>query len=778
MVWDTDWRKDFPILVIDDQIEESNADGRATRAILDRLENKGFSSVKASSVTDGQLEFASQSSLSCVVVDWDMGRRNGSITPNRLIDIVREKNDKIPIFVLTDKMTVKDIPLDAAKKINGYVWKLEDTPQFISGRIEQAVEEYLENMLPPFFKELVKYVDKYKYAWHTPGHSGGEAFLKTPAGKMFYDFYGENTLRGDLSVSVPELGSLLDQVGVINDAENSAAKNFGADKTYFITNGTSTANHVVFHGNIARGDVVLVDRNCHKSIMQGIIMTGAYPVYLLPTRNDYGIIGPIHASEFDRATIEKKLKESPFSKEIKGKPVKMAVVTNSTYDGLCYNVDIIKSKLGSEVEKLHFDEAWFAYAKFHPIYAHRFGMSLNGDSGDHHPAIFATQSTHKLLAAFSQGSMIHIKDEDNKMDYDRFKEAFMLHTSTSPQYSIIASLDVGSKMMEGKEGKALIDDTVEEAIVFRKKMDNLDEQIAKEENKNRKWFFKVWQPEQVTVERGNPTAIIDTDLERVSDDALRRYPECWDLAPNAKWHGFPGLEDKYIMLDPTKVTIITPGIKDDGSMDDWGIPAHVVAEFLDQKGIVVEKTGHYSFLVLFSIGITKGKSGTMISELLELKRLYDENAPLEEVFPDSPGEFGDKYYNLGLQEFCRHMHDYLSKANVPDLVKEVYATLPEASMIPAEAFDKIASDEVQEIGLDSIKGRTAATMVIPYPPGIPVIMPGEKFSAKVQKTIDFLKLGQEFDNIYPGFENEMQGVVKKRKGNKLKYYIMCVRKAA
>jgi arginine decarboxylase len=415
------------ILIVDNELRSDTAGGTASRELVNYLKGMEFKIIEATTTFDGELMFLTNSEIGCVLLNWDLRlEKEGTPRPSQLIDTIRRRNRSIPIFLLTEKITFADIPLDVIRKIDGYVWKLEDTPHFVAGRIEEAAEKYLRNCLPPFFGELAKYTGEYKYAWHTPGHTGGVAFLKTAAGGAFFRFFGENAFRSDLSVSVPELGSLMEHSGVLGEAETNAARVFGADKTYFVTNGTSTANRIVFNGCVNPGDIVLVDRNCHKSVMYSIILTGAIPIYLVPTRNSYGIIGPIHVEEFSRNTLRKKLESNPRTKTHANGHVKLAVITNSTYDGLCYNVKEIKNKLTDVVDNLLFDEAWYGYAKFHPLYRARYAMS-RGAENPNHPVLFATQSTHKVLAAFSQGSMIHVrhshKGKQDHFDHDRFNEA-------------------------------------------------------------------------------------------------------------------------------------------------------------------------------------------------------------------------------------------------------------------------------------------------------------------------------------------------------------------
>lgn len=772
-----EWFKDFPILVVDDDLRSENTGGRATREIIKELQKRSFSVIESYSGYDCRIEFMSHSNISCILLDWDLVIKPEAefLGPGEIIESIRNRNTIIPIFLMTEKLRVKEIPLEIISQIDGYVWKLEDSPSFIAGRIEEAVERYIDDLLPPFLKELIRYVDEFKYSWHTPGHSGGEAFLKSSIGKLFHNFFGENVFRSDLSVSVPELGSLLEHTQAIGDSEKAAAKIFGSDETYFVTNGTSTSNKIVFHSCVTPGDVVLVDRNCHKSIMHSIIMIGAVPIYLTPSRNSLGIIGPIHEEEFDWKFIEKKIQANPLVSDKQNVRLKLAVVTNSTYDGLCYNVKTILDRLEGVLDQVLFDEAWYAYAKFHNMYHGRFGMSPEIDR-DKAPAVFSTHSTHKLLAAFSQGSMIHAKDGRKKIDYGRFNEAYMMHMSTSPQYAIIASLDVAAKMMEGNSGKFLIDETIQEAIIFRKKMKNLKAEIEyKETDRKRRWWLEIWQPDQVTIETEEGKKET-ANIEDVDEQILKDHPECWYLRANEDWHGFGKLDNDFILLDPVKVTVITPGISRQGRMKSWGIPATIVTTFLRDRGIVVEKSGHYSFLILFSLGLTKGKSGTLLAELFTFKKLFDEDALLDDVFPDIVKQHPKKYGKMTIQELCTQMHEYLMKVRITKVLKDVYSQTPEPVMLPANAYSELVNDNVELVRIRELQGRISAVMVVPYPPGIPVIMPGERYTSETKKIIEYLNLSEEFDNKFPGFENEMHGLkLKLDRHNKKRYYTYCLK---
>lgn len=758
-----DWEKSFPIMIVDDALQAENAEGKMLREIILEIENKGTPVIQATSVEDGCNLFISQPEICCIFLDWDLKGKPG---PDKLVKLVRNRNQLIPLFLLTEKLTVKDIPLEVIDKITGYIWKIEDTPDFIAGRIEQEVKKYLESLMPPFFKELVSYVDECKYSWHTPGHMGGVAFLKSPVGRIFFEFLGENTLRSDLSISVPELGSLLEHSGVVGKSEKRAARTFGSDMSFFVTNGTSTANKIVFQSCVTSGDIVLVDRNCHKSIVHSVIMTGAIPIYFIPTRNSYGIIGPIHPEEFNQETIKKKISLCPLIKNYDDKKIKLAIITNSTYDGLCYNVSHIKSKLFPGVDYLHFDEAWYAYARFHPLYENRYAMHDEPDI-DEMPTVFATQSTHKVLAALSQASMIHIKNGINPVEHDRFNETYMMHTSTSPQYLVIASLDVAARMMEHNAGKLLINETIEEAIIFREKMILIKEEIKKKNCcKDEKWWFNVWQSEELN--ELYKTSHFNSKLELKDFCKNQKH---WVLKPGDKWHGFPGLIDGYTLLDPIKVTILTPGIDCEGEMKEWGIPACIVSRYLRNKGIVVEKTGHYSFLILYTIGITKGKSGTLLSLLFDFKRHFDKNSPLDEVFPELTEGNAGIYSDLGLNDLCRLMHQHLKKENITRILSDITSVLPKQAIMPTEAYERLVRGDVKRVKIRELKGRISAVMIVPYPPGIPLVMPGERLTDETERIIDFLTFCEEFDIKFPGFENEVHGIVI---DNEKRYSAYCI----
>ncbi len=727
----------FPVLIVHRDIKADTVAGDRVRAIAQELTQDGFSILPTASAAEGRIVASTHHGLACILVAAEGAGENSRLLQDmvELIRVARVRAPQLPIFALGEQVTIENAPAEAMADLNhlrGILYLYEDTVSFLARQVARAAHNYLEGLLPPFFKALVQHTAQSNYSWHTPGHGGGVAYRKSPVGQAFHQFFGENTLRSDLSVSVPELGSLLDHTGPLAEAEARAARNFGADHTFFVINGTSTANKIVWHSMVGRDDLVLVDRNCHKSILHSIIMTGAIPLYLCPERNELGIIGPIPLSEFSRESIQAKIDASPLARG-RAPKVKLAVVTNSTYDGLCYNAEMVKQALGDSVEVLHFDEAWYAYAAFHDFYAGRFGMGTQCD--ERSPLVFTTHSTHKLLAAFSQASMIHVQDGGQRqLDRDRFNEAFMMHISTSPQYGIIASLDVASAMMEGPAGRSLIQETFDEALSFRRALANVRRNLSADD-----WWFSIWQP-----------GAVDGADELATAD--------WVLQPDADWHGFGEVADDYVLLDPIKVTLVMPGLNAAGKLEQQGIPAAVVSKFLWERGLVVEKTGLYSFLVLFSMGITKGKWSTLLTELLEFKRSFDANLPLIDVLPSIAHAGAGRYQGMGLRDLCDALHGCYRDNATAKALKSMYTALPEVAIKPADAYDRLVRGEVEAVPIDQLQGRIAAVMLVPYPPGIPLIMPGERFTAATRSILDYLAFARTFDQAFPGFDIDVHGL--------------------
>ncbi|EIU0547377.1 lysine decarboxylase, partial [Escherichia coli] len=563
--------------------------------LYSKLRKKGFNIVESTSVDDLLDLVRNNPQVAGVVFDWDSYSLD-------LCTQISTLNEMLPLYAFANTYSTLDVSLsDLRMNIQFFEYVLS-TADDISSKISQGTEKYINAILPPLTKALFNYVKEGKYTFCTPGHMGGTAFQKSPVGSLFYDFFGSNTMKSDISISVSELGSLLDHSGPHKEAEEYIARTFNADRSYIVTNGTSTANKIVGIYAAPAGSTVLIDRNCHKSLTHLMMMSNITPIYLRPTRNAYGILGGIPQSEFQHASVAKRVKETPNATW----PVH-AVITNSTYDGLLYNTDFIKKTL--DVKSIHFDSAWVPYTNFSPIYEGKCGMSGGRVEGK---VIYETQSTHKLLAAFSQASMIHVKGDVNE---ETFNEAYMMHTTTSPHYGIVASTETAAAMMKGNAGNRLIDGSIQRAIKFRKEIKRL-----KMESDG--WFFDVWQPDH-----------IDTT-------------ECWPLRSDSTWHGFKNIDNEHMYLDPIKVTLLTPGMEKDGTMSDFGIPASIVAKYLDEHGIVVEKTGPYNLLFLFSIGIDKTKALSLLRALTDFKRAFDLNLRVKNMLPSLYREDPEFYENM------------------------------------------------------------------------------------------------------------------------------------
>jgi arginine decarboxylase len=750
-----DFLQAFPIAIIDEDYESKSAAGRGMRQLAAAIEKEGFRVVAGVSYEDARQLVNTLNVESCWLVSVD----GAEATPQQweileeILAAKRSRNDRLPIFLFGDQRTAEMVPARVMKHTNAFMRLFEDSPEFMARAIARSAQLYLDRLAPPMFKALMDYTLHASYSWHTPGHGGGVGFRKSPVGQLFYHFFGENTLRSDISVSVGALGSLLDHTGPIAQGERNAARIFGTDETLFVVGGTSAANKIVWHGTVAQGDLVLCDRNCHKSILHSLVMTGATPIYLLPSRNGLGIIGPISREQFTPESIQRKIAASPFARESSGK-VRLMVMTNSTYDGLCYNVDAIKQSLGDTVDVLHFDEAWYAYANFHEFYDGYHAVSSERPTRAKNAITFATQSTHKLLAALSQASMIHIQNGENRqLDMTRFNDAFMFHTSTSPQYGIIASCDVAAAMMEQPAGRGLVQETIDEALAFRRAMTAVKQQLPAG------WWFDVWQPDAMAAK---PVA----------------EKSAWVLKPGDRWHGFTDLAENHALVDPIKVTILAPGLSPDGTMQAHGIPAAVVVKFLSSRRIEIEKTGLYSFLVLFSMGITKGKWSTLVTELMNFKDLYDANAPLKRVLPKLAEAHPEAYGKMGLKELCDQMHRSYREDNVAKAQHDMYTALPEMAMRPADAYQYLVRGQVESVEIDQLMGRIFAVMLVPYPPGIPVIMTGERLTPATKSIHDYLLYAREFDEKFPGFETDIHGLRFEPVAGGRRYLVDCVKEGA
>jgi arginine/lysine/ornithine decarboxylase len=749
-------RFSFPIVIIDEDFRSENTSGLGIRALAEAIQKEGFEVTGVTSYGDLSQFAQQQSRASAFILSID----DEEFTPGpeldpavlnlrKFIEEIRFRNAEIPIYLYGETRTSQHIPNDILRELHGFIHMFEDTPEFVARHIIREARSYLDSLAPPFFRALMHYAQDGSYSWHCPGHSGGVAFLKSPIGRMFHQFFGENMLRADVCNAVAELGQLLDHTGPVAASEKNAARIFNADHCFFVTNGTSTSNKMVWHHNVAPGDVVLVDRNCHKSILHSIIMTGAVPVFLTPTRNHYGIIGPIPESEFSKASIQRKIANHPLLQDVDPKKVrpKILTVTQSTYDGVLYNTESIKSQLDGWVDTLHFDEAWLPHAAFHKFYGTYHAMG-KGRARPKEAMVYATQSTHKLLAGISQASQVLVQDSQTvQLDRDLFNEAYLMHTSTSPQYAIIASCDVAAAMMEPPGGTALVEESILEALDFRRAMRKVDKDYGRD------WWFKVWGP------------------ERLAREGIGK-PEDWILKANEKWHGFGNLAANFNMLDPIKSTIITPGLDVTGKFAKTGIPASIVTKYLAEHGVVVEKTGLYSFFIMFTIGITKGRWNTLLTALQQFKDDYDRNQPLWRILPEFCAAH-PRYERMGLKDLCQGIHEMYARCDIARLTTEMYLSDLQPAMKPSDAFANIARRRIERVDVDMLEGRITTSLLTPYPPGIPLLIPGERFNRKI---VDYLRFTRAFNKAFPGFDTDVHGLVAEETANgEKRYYVDCVR---
>ena len=745
----------FPIVIIDEDFRSENTSGLGIRALANAMEEEGMEVLGVTSFGDLS-QFAQQQSRASAFIlsidDEEFGEGSPeeideALRPLRaFVKEIRAKNSDIPIYLYGETRTSRHIPNALLRELHGFIHMFEDTPEFVARHIIREARSYLDGLAPPFFRALMRYAQDGSYSWHCPGHSGGVAFLKSPIGQMFHQFFGENMLRADVCNAVEELGQLLDHTGPVASSERNAARIFNADHCYFVTNGTSTSNKMVWHSTVAPGDIVVVDRNCHKSILHAIIMTGAIPVFLMPTRNHYGIIGPIPKEEFEPENIRKKIAANPFARESSNQQPRILTITQSTYDGIVYNVEMLKEMLDGEIDTLHFDEAWLPHAAFHDFYKdmHAIGRYTPRAKKS---MIFSTQSTHKLLAGLSQASQILVRESETvKLDQDTFNEAYLMHTSTSPQYSIIASCDVAAAMMEPPGGTALVEESILEALDFRRAMRKIDQEWGKD------WWFQVWGPDNFA-ENGIGTR------------------EDWVIREEDTWHGFGKLASGFNMLDPIKATIITPGLSIEGQFEKTGIPASIVKKYLAEHGVIIEKCGLYSFFIMFTIGITKGRWNTLLTALQQFKDDYDKNPPVWRILPEF-AVANPRYERVGLRDLCQNIHDFYGDYDVARLTTEMYLSDMVPAMKPSDAFAKMAHREIERVPIDELEGRVTSTLLTPYPPGIPLLIPGERFNKTI---VDYLKFARDFNEKFPGFETDVHGLVTREVDGKRGYFVDCVK---
>ncbi len=758
-----DFFRRFTILICAPAFDADDLEGHRLGEITTSIEKLGFQVVRARRVEDAEMVVQTDAAIGCMVVDW--GKKGLDGKSAALINLMRRRGLEMPIVILVRRKRLEDIPVEVMDYIDGYIFLSEETPDFIARNLVSRLKQYAETLKTPFFGALVDYAEEGNQLWTCPGHNGGIFYNRSPIGRIFVEHLGEAIFRDDLDNSVLDLGDLLVHEGPALKAQQEAAQIFGAEKTYFVLNGTSSSNKIVLQALVAEGDLVLFDRNNHKAAHHGALFLGrGTPVYLETDRNAHGLIGPIFHEAFDEARIREKIRTHPLIEDKEAwkrdRPFRVAVIEQCTYDGTIHDARTIIEKIGHLCDYILFDEAWAGFMKFHPLYAGRFAMGLEG-LGPDSPGIFATQSAHKQLASFSQASQIHVRDshiagQRRRIEHRRFNEFFMLHASTSPFYPLFASLDVGAQMMKGKSGEVLWDDTIRLGIEIRKKMRAIRREFEdKESDSSRRWFFEPFIADRAT------SGGRDMPWEDVPTDELARDVRYWELAPDAPWHGFHHLAPGYAITDPNKLIVLTPGFdRETGGYANHGIPAPVVAQYLRENQVVPEKNDLNSLLFLLTPGVESSKAGTLLSALVAFKKLHDDNARLDDVIGEFVRRRPARYAGLRLRDLCAEMHAFFRDSAVSTLQRAQFAPehLPEPAMAPHEAVQRLVRNDVDYVPIGEAQGRIATTMFVVYPPGIASIVPGERLDERARPMLDYLKMFERSANLFPGFDVEIQGI--------------------
>ena len=682
------------------------------------------------------LDNADYTDIAAIVISVD------DLNNGRLAD-VEALGFSIPAFVAVQG--AEQVSPNFLSALKG-VFALADANQaFYAAQLEAAADEYEQGLFPPFFDTLKKYVEMENSTFACPGHQGGEFFRRHPAGRQFFEFFGENIFRADMCNADVKLGDLLIHEGSAKDAQKHAAKVFSADKTYFVLNGTSAANKVVTNALLTRGDLVLFDRNNHKSNHHGaLLQAGATPVYLETARNPFGFIGGIDAACFDERYLRKQIQQVAPERAGEKRPFRLAIIQLGTYDGTVYNARQVVEKIGHLCDYILFDSAWVGYEQFIPMMKECSPLLLELDEND--PGIIVTQSVHKQQAGFSQTSQIHKKDNHIKgqkrhCSHKKLNNAFMMHASTSPFYPLFAALDVNARMHAGGSGKHMWMECVKLGIDARKMLLNQCSMI---------------QPFVPPTVDGKPWQ--DHDTEMMANDV--RF---FDFVPGERWHAFAGYAEKQYFVDPCKLLLTTPGIDaSSGKYTEFGIPATILANYLRENGIVPEKCDLNSILFLLTPAETESKMQHLVAEIARFERYIEEDALLSEVLPTVYRKNEERYRDYTIRQLCQEMHYLYVSFDVKELQKEMFREkgFPQVVMNAQDAHSEFIRDNVELVPISQAEGRIAAEGALPYPPGVLCVVPGELWGGAVQRY--FMAL-EEGINILPGFSPELQGVYVEKK---------------
>ncbi|MGZ7885974.1 putative ornithine decarboxylase [Ligilactobacillus salivarius] len=666
-----------------------------------------------------------------VPLPWLASNVYSGITAAELAAFVLPKADEVAYqkaqeLMAKDGLQVPVILVDAGESLS---------KEELQDKVAQAAQQYEAENVPGFLRDLINFADEKPVSYTTPGHHNGQFYEKHPAGVVFKKFFGDNMLRADVSDTVAELGDTLTHGGTPLDSEQEAAQAFNADKVYYVTNGTTSSNTICANAVLSEGDLVLFDRNNHKSLYNSaLIMTGAKPVYLPTSRNPLGLIGPVISDDLDEEKIRAEIAKVDPERAKAKRPFRMAVLQLETFDGVFYNAKWLLDKIGKLCDYVLFDCAWGGYEQFVNIMKQLSPLQYKYTADD--PGILVTQSIHKQQAGLAQTSQIlkkdaHIKGQKRYVDHKHFNNAYLKYVTTSYSYPIYASLTVNTALAKGEAPKKWWEEAMKKGIRFRKTLNQKSK------------LFKTLNAQEINEK---------------SEQELMDNLSYWKMEETDDWHGFKGIAKDEAIISPLKLTVVCPGINlATGEYEKTGIPGKVIGEYLTEKRVITCKSDLYSTLFLLTPGERDADLEALLTSFLEFEEYYLRDAPLEQVLPRLVKQNPDRYRNYTIRQLCQEMHEYYAKNEIYKLQQDLFLkkTFQDYEMTPAEADKLFMKNEGELVDLDEIEGRVALEGALPYPPGVFIVAPGEKWQ-KID--VDYFKILMGAIDKFPGFDPEIQGV--------------------
>lgn len=650
-----------------------------------------------------------------------------------------ENSAELAAIVIKQNDILAKLKADELKKQSGFPIPVIEVEQQVDSKVKQDIiqkaENYQHEMVPGFLTDLINFAQAKPISFTTPGHHNGQYLDLHPAGVVFNRFFGKNMMFADTSDTVPQLGDTMTHTGTPLDAEKKAAETYHADKVYFCTNGTTSANSICASALLSEGDLVLFDRNNHKSLYNSaLVMSGAKPVYIPTDRNALGLIGEMDPDFLTEDKIRAEIaKVDPKKAKLK-RPFRLAIVQAETYDGIFYDAKWILDRIGKLCDYILFDCAWGGFEEFVPIMKHLSPLLLNLGSDD--PGILVTQSLHKQQVGMAQASQIlkkdsHIQGQKRYVDHKHFNHEYLKFVTSSYAYPLYASLTVNSYVTAGEGNKKWWDEILRMGIEWRKEL------LKKSK------LFKPFVP----------VNFLDIPTNELATNA--KY---WNMSKEDNWHGFTKMGKGEAMIDPLKITVKTPGIDvQNAKYEETGIPGAVVAEFLMENHIIRAKNDLNSLLFLLTPGDTKEELDTLLDAFLKFEKYYNDDGLVKDVLPVLYKEYPDRYKGYTVKHLCQEMHEYYKENNTFVLQQELFEKpgMQDYKMTPAEADQMFKRNENKVVNLEDVVGETAAEGALPYPPGVFIVAPGEKWGTIDQKYFEVLAHAIE---KFPGFVPEIQGV--------------------